>query len=81
MSSKAGEFTVTAPDPKVPVAPPLPTLRVPALTVVAPAYELLPVRIWVPVPVLVKKPPLVLPPEKVPEKVAVNLPTMVTLGV
>ena len=67
ISSNAGEVTVTAPEPRVPVAPPLPTLRVPALMLVAPAYELVPVRIWVPVPLLLSG----AGPLNAPEKVAV----------
>ncbi len=53
---------VTAPAPKVPVVPPLPTLSVPALIVVVPAYPLSAVRIVVPVPLWLRLPlPLMLP--------------------
>jgi len=48
---------VTAPAPSVPVVPPLPTCKVPPAMVVVPAYELAPVRMAIPSPVLRREPP------------------------
>ena len=46
----------TAPAPSAPVAPPLPTCNVPSLIVVVPELRLVPVKVNVPPPSLVKAP-------------------------
>ncbi len=60
-------LSVTAPVPKVPVVPPSPICKVPAVMVVTPEYVLAPVRICVPVPILFRG----AGPLSAPEKVAV----------